>query len=352
MPPISTTSFLARLAKGELPQIVVLEGADSYLRQSCRERLLAQAVDPAAREWGICRFSAEDGELAQALGQAQTLPMLARRQVVIIAGVEALEHEDDHDREAATKQLEAYISNPAPLTVLILESSGLDSRMKLGKILTKNVLVVRTELPEDPEERVQAAAQMAQQMAREEKTSIEPAAAQGLAESCNSDLASIRSEIAKLATYVGAGRPISPADVDALVVSEKTYSVWQLADMLASRQRARAFAFLDNLLREGEPCPAVVGAMAWMYRALLQVHDLGPGVTPNAAAGRLKMRYSTAELAVKQARKIPRRQLVDGIRALYDADSQLKSAGADDRAVMEFLLARLTHSEPEIASHR
>src|SRR6185437_10845995 len=200
--------------------------------------------------------------------------------------------------------------------------------------------VVRTELPEDPEERVQAAAQMAQQMAREEKTSIEPAAAQGLAESCNSDLASIRSEIAKLATYVGAGRPISPADVDALVVSEKTYSVWQLADMLASRQRARAFAFLDNLLREGEPCPAVVGAMAWMYRALLQVHDLGPGVTPNAAAGRLKMRYSTAELAVKQARKIPRRQLVDGIRALYDADSQLKSAGADDRAVMEFLLAR------------
>ena len=52
----------------------------------------------------------------------------------------------------------------------------------------------------------------------------------------------------------------------------------------------------------------------------------------------------TAEIAIRYARKIPRRQLVEGLRALYDADSSVKGGSPDDRAVMEFVLARLTGS--------
>jgi hypothetical protein len=49
---------------------------------------------------------------------------------------------------------------------------------------------------------------------------------------------------------------------------------------------------------------------------------------------------------LRQARKIPRRQLVNGLRSLYDADSRLKSGSDNDRAVMEFLVAGLTNSGP------
>jgi hypothetical protein len=41
--------------------------------------------------------------------------------------------------------------------------------------------------------------------------------------------------------------------------------------------------------------------------------------------------------------------LVQGLRALYDADSQLKSGLKNDRAVLEFLVARLTSTAPESA---
>src|SRR5205823_9124669 len=51
------------------------------------------------------------------------------------------------------------------------------------------------------------------------------------------------------------------------------------------------------------------------------------------AAGRLGMRVATAELAMRHARKIPRRLLVEGLRALYDADSALKAGSTNDRAV-------------------
>ena len=44
---------------------------------------------------------------------------------------------------------------------------------------------------------------------------------------------------AGLATYVGDRRRITRADVEKLVVSAKKYSVWQFAEMLASKSRSR-----------------------------------------------------------------------------------------------------------------
>jgi len=219
--------------------------------------------------------------------------------------------------------------------------------MKLSKILAEKTQVVTAELPAEPAERLQMASLLATEMARERNTSIDTEAAEELADLCNCDLAMIRSEIEKLVTYAGPGQAIRVAEIELLVISEKKRTVWELADLLASRDRAKAFTFLDNLLREGEQPPALVGAMAWMFRKLLEIQDLGPSISPWQVAGRLRMRSHTAEVAVRQARKIPRRQLLCGLRALYDADSQLKS-GADDRTVMEFLLARLT-SDPQAA---
>jgi len=39
-------------------------------------------------------------------------------------------------------QLGAYLEDPAPFTVLVVEATGLDQRMKLGKLLAEKTLVV------------------------------------------------------------------------------------------------------------------------------------------------------------------------------------------------------------------
>jgi DNA polymerase III subunit delta len=345
MPVISPEALVERLVAGKPVPAVLLLGADSYLRETCRERIVDVVVDPASRDWALSRFSADEDDLGIGLGQARTVPMLARRQAVIITDLEAVEEQGDKKREAID-DLTSYLDDPAPFTVLILEAAALDQRMKLSKLLTQKALVVSAELPEDPEARLRMAASLAVRMARQRKAPLDNDTAEVLADLCNADLAAIRIEIEKLATYVGQGQPIRRADVDALVVSEKKYSVWELADMLATGQRAKALAFLDSLLREGEAPPAVVGAMAWMYRKLLEANELGPHVAGYQAAGRLGMRPAAAEMAVRQAHRIPRRQLVDGLRALYDADSRLKSGAPDHRAVMEFLVAQLMDAKP------
>jgi len=154
------------------------------------------------------------------------------------------------------------------------------------------------------------------------------------------DLAAAHTEIAKLATYAGDRKRITLADVEALVVSARKYSVWELAEVLASREPARAMTFLGSLLREGEPPVQIVGAMAWMCRKLLEAQDLPANTSAGAAAGRLQMRRPMAEMALRQSRRIPRKKLLEGLAALYEADSRLKSSAPDAGAILEFLIAR------------
>ena len=100
--------------------------------------------------------------------------------------------------------------------------------------------------------------------------------------------------------------------------------------------------FFDCLLREGEQPAGMVGALAWTYRKLIEARELPPGTNQFQAARDLGMRPESAGVAMAQARKFSREQLLEGIVALAEADSALKSGGPNPRATMEFLIARLT----------
>jgi DNA polymerase III subunit delta len=183
-------------------------------------------------------------------------------------------------------------------------------------------------------------------MAKELGAALDQDAAEELCDLLNGELAAIRTELEKLSAYAGERRRITRADVDLLVISARKYEVWDLADMLAARQPAQALEFLDRLLREGEAAPALLGGLAWMYRKLLEAQELPSGTVGWQAASRLKMRSDAAELAVRQSRKFPRSQLTNGLIALYEADSRLKSGGTNQRAVMEFLVTQLASTSP------
>jgi DNA polymerase-3 subunit delta len=341
MPIISPESLPTELTKRKAPPGLLIIGKDAYLRDRFRNQVIETCIDPATREWAISRFSAEAG-FENALVQARTVPMLAHRQLVMVSEVEELEHVPDERKDTETENLAAYLADPAPFTVLILEAGELDQRTKFTKMLMARALVLLAELPEDPRERSRLAIKIATQMARERNSAIASDAAEELADLCNCDLSAMQTEIEKLSTYAGADQSITRAYVELLVVSERKYSVWELAEVLATRQRVRAFQFLANVLEQGEPAPALIGAMAWMFRKLIEAQSLSPHTSGYQAAARLGMRASTAEIALQHARKIPRRQLVDALGMLYEADSRLKGGAIDDRAIMELVVAQIT----------
>ena len=339
---ISQKELLARLEKGKPIPAILLLGEEPYLRDACRAQLIEKFVPEAARAWAVSRYSADRGETQAALEQGQTLPMLARLQIVFLEDAEAIEKFGEKNREEAVAQLEAYLEDPAPFTVFVAEATGLDQRMKLGKLLAEKTLVVECGLGESLNERQAAAVALGRAIAKEQEVEFEKGAAEDLAEFVAADLLRLKTEIDKLATYAAERKLIRREDVSALVVSEKTTTVWELADMLASRQSKKALEFLDRLLRDGEEPLPMLGAMTWMYRKLIEASEV-KGVTNGWQAARaLGMRPEQAELALQNARKISKARLLDGLRALQQADDRLKRGGEDARAVMEFLVTELT----------
>jgi DNA polymerase III subunit delta len=341
---ISPQELLERLKKGKVIPALLLLGDEPYLRDACRKMLVETFIPEAALTWGVSRYSADRGQTRSALEQAQTIPMLSRQQVVFLEDVEKIEKLGEKNRDAAVEQLEEYLANPAPFTVLVLEAMALDQRMKLAKLLGDKALVVEVGSGDNIEQRLLAAVTLATTLAREERVEFEKGAAEDLAEFVAADLLRLQTEIKKLVTYVGDRKIIRRQDVVALVVSEKTTTVWELADMLASRQQSKALEFLERLLRDGEEPLQMLGALTWMYRKLIEASEVRGVSNGYQAARALGMRPEQAELALQSARKIGKPRLLSGLAALKDADSRLKGGADDARAAMEFLLVELMGS--------
>jgi DNA polymerase-3 subunit delta len=345
MPPLTSHELLSRLKKGKPVPAILLLGAEPYLRDICRAQLIDQYVAEAARTWAVSRFSAERGDIEAALDQAQTLPMLSPQQVVFLENTEAIEEFADKKREDAVQQLESYFADPAPFTVLVIEATQLDQRMKLSKLLVEKSLVVTVDLGEDPNQRNAAAVALARSLAKEQGVEFEKGAAENLAECVAADLQRLKTEIEKLATFAGERKTILLEDVASMVISERTTTVWEMADMIASRQGKRALDFLDRLLRSGEEPIFLLGGLLFMYRKLVEASEVKGVVNGWQAARALQMAPEKAELAVRNARKISKPRLLAGMRAFQLADNRLKGGSEDPRAVMEFLIAELTAPE-------
>lgn len=334
----SPDKLMERLGAGPPLAAVVLLGSDSYLREMCRRKIIATVVPEGARDWAVTRRSARDSEWDEILGCARTLPMLAPRQVIFVSAVESVERLGDPSRDEILKALTEYLGSPPPFSLLVLEANALDRRQKLYKLLSDKALLVELSITRE------SAALLATQMARDLGAEIDRHAAALLADILNGEPARIHVELEKLSVYAwspGGGGRITLEDVEALVVAARRNTVWQLADMLVTGQRDRAFLFLDNLLREGEQPAGIVGALAWTYRKLIEAREIPVPTSGFQVARQLGMRPEAAEAALRQSHRVPKDHLLAALAALAEADSQFKSRNPDPRATMDFLIARL-----------
>jgi DNA polymerase-3 subunit delta len=338
---ISSQEMLGRLAKGKIVPAIVLLGDESYLRDELRTGLINQYVPAAARAWALSRYSAGRDETQAAIAQAQSLPMLTAQQVVFLEDAALIDKFGEKDRDETVQLLEAYLNDPAPFTVFVIEASRWDERMKLAKVLSQKTVVVDVSLGDNPEQWLATAAAVAGTIAKEYGVTFEDGAVEDLAECVAADLMRLKTEIGKLADYLGGRKTIRREDIRTMVISERAATVWDLADLLASRQTHKALDFLERLLRDGEEPVGMVGAMTWMYRKLIEASEVRGAMNGWQAARSLAMRPEQAELALRAARKTSREQLLLGLGALERADSRLKS-GKDSRTVMEFLIVELT----------
>jgi DNA polymerase-3 subunit delta len=296
----------------ELKPVYLLTGTDRPKIAVALQRLRKRIGEDATEQLHAGEASAEDAVAAcNALGLFG-----GEARLVVVDGVESWKAPD-------VKELEAYLAAPAPTTVLALVGDGVKRDSALSKAVAKKgqILaydVTKKQLPE----------WVAEQFARLGATADRDAC-RALVETVGDDIATLASEIQKLATWAG-GEQVTRAAVEELAVGLAETPIFAVTDAWGRRDVAATLRSTESLLdrthrtRSGELIRLVASLAGHVGRVRKASRLADEGFRASEIASRLKMHPFVAEKATKQAANFSPEELAHATVRLAALDAGAK----------------------------
>lgn len=324
------------MARGEIEPIYCLSG-ERYLvdatAAAIRAAVLAEGGAAAAFNQDV--FDLKEKGLGPALATARTLPMLAKRRLVVGKAI-------DEVKAADLEPLAGYAEDPNPSTCLLLIADKVDVRFKAFQTLKKRgYLHVFAPL------RDQALAGWLRTEARARKLTLAPDAAEALATAAGPDLGRLSQALDLLALYAG-DKGIGVDDVEDLVAETRQRGVFELTKAIGAGNVGRSLALLTNMLRNREPALRIQFMLARHLRQVWRAKELfAAGAGRNDIAAGVGINPYFLDDVLVPARRMSRAALERAFERLYVADVELKSSKLDPEIALSRLVQSLAESSAE-----
>ena len=288
--------------------------------------------------------SALDTSGEEAVGLCNAGSLFGDARLIVVADVDGAKQTDGRRKggwkAADVEAVSAYLSNPAPATVLALVSDELKASSALWKACAKAGAVLAYDVAKK-----ELHAWVAEQF-RQRGTRAESDAVAALIELVGDDLRTLKVEVDKIATWAG-DEPIGGREVEALVPSNADVPIYELTEAWSARDSARALAVCETLFdRDSKPrrdvAPRLAGSLAGHLSRLRALKQLAAdGVKPKEAAERLKLHPFRAQKLYGQAEGFSVKELDDAVLRLAELDGALKGRSklAPDLEVQRTLVA-------------
>ncbi len=160
-----------------------------------------------------------------------------------------------------------------------------------------------------------------------------------LMEYCNRDMAKISNELKKLTSYMGSRQVISNDMVELLVANTVENEIYDLANALADKNKAKAMALFDKFVAKGVDYSVILSTLVGQYRRLL--HCALSNKSDRELADDLKVK----EWAIKRTRETASRYgkatLKASLDELVDAEYNFKSGVMVDETAVRTAMAKL-----------
>lgn len=301
---------------------------EPFLAEQAIERLVNTLVDPTLKDLTYTTFHADEVREEEVVLEAQTLPFLVERRVVLVRGAER------YQTEAAGKALLAYLENPSESTVLILLASSIDRRTKFFKQCGTAGVVV-----ECPELNDREAAQWVRQEAAARGKRIDGPAVVALVGRSGTHLSDLNNALNVLIGYVGERAAIAEADVVAACADVAEEEVWALTDAIASSETGAALRSLRKLIDLGKQPDELMGIINWLLTSAYAVASAG--------SGKPKINPFVARKVTPLADKLGLEKLRAAFALCTDTHFMVRSTGIDSALSLELLVVKLAAPQPK-----
>lgn len=332
---------LKQIAKGQFAPVYVCYGSESYLIQEFVQRLTEHLIEPEQRAFAVGRYDLAETPIDEVIEEAETLPFLAERKLVVASGAAFLTGAKESGKvEHNMDRLTAYLKAPAEFTVLVLTVSAdkLDERKKIVKALKDADRLVPCGMLGEAE-----LTQWLQQQTDKAGFSFAPGAAEQLIQYAGTSLQTLVKEVEKCSLYIGSGGVITTDDLGQLVTKTVEQDIFfQMVEHIVQMKMEDAFTMLAELLRRKEEPIKIVMLIARQFRIILQVKDMTQqGYSQQQIAGQIGVHPYAVKIAAGQAGRFDTGRLMSILQQLADLDYRMKSGKIDKVLGLELFLLRL-----------
>jgi len=174
-----------------------------------------------------------------------------------------------------------------------------------------------------------------------ERYKVSPEVARHMVDNVGIDLYQLHSELQKLQTFVGSGRPIDTRDVDVLILRTEQFGPFELDDAVLARDYKRAVQVLGSMLDEGVDPLMILSRIVRVWRQLFVGKSLvGKRSAKDVAAAALVPAWKATDFTVS-CKKFEWKQLAGGFRLLLNADRAFKTSTPNPEGYFDVLLWKL-----------
>ncbi len=322
---LSREDLRNQLKPGEVAPVYLLFGAETYLRDLAVKTIANLAfAEGDFRDFNDTSFSLNtEDNLTRALAVAEQLPMMASRRVIRITDIRI---SATGFRDTITEQheslLTAYLSNPAPTSIVLFIADELNGVRKMSKLLKDHATAVEFKPLDDKE-----LTKWATNKAKEAGAEIDGATLNKFIARVGPDVRHLTNEINKLATAALPGRVITGELVETLVPNTREISNFDFTEHLIAGRRSQALTTLRKTLDDGAEPLALLGSIAYNYRRLLTVKEMmSRGGDRREVATAVKLFGRGQDDFLAAARRADTSKLVAAIHSLAKTDLAIKTS--------------------------
>ncbi|MCH7908076.1 MAG: DNA polymerase III subunit delta [Candidatus Hydrogenedentes bacterium] len=318
-PPESCTRpvYLFCPGKGPRSKMATFE---PLLAERTVERIAHALIDPENRDFAYAAFYADETPVGTIVAEAQTLPFLAERRVIVVRNVEK------YESESGGRPLFDYLASPSDFTVLLLVANKVDRRTKLFKACKEAGDIVECAALNEGE-----AMDWVRTEARILEKTIEDAAVREIVSRTGTRLGDVNNALVLVSQYIGeAQEEIREEDVIAACADVAEEEIWALTDAIAASRTGNALVSVRRLIDLGKHPDEIIGTINWLLKSTYAVTREDPDLSRFVAN---KVR--------PLAQKLGRRKLPAAFALCTDTQFNMRNTGVDATLAVELLVAKL-----------
>ena len=320
--------LIEELKKGDITfPVYALVGEEGLLISEAVDKIVDKALPDGMKDFNYNLFYAKENSIDEALNAVCTLPLMAKKRVVVLRDI-------DQYPASSLDRLADYLKNPSSSTCLIITAKKIDQRTKFFKALQNDSMIIAC----GPlyENQIKSWIRF---RAKSYGLEFTEDALNIFYEVAGNELGTIDNELKKISSYCESKKKIGTDDVELLVGKSRIYSIFNLINAIGEKRLEKALLILKKMLNDGEPPLMILAMIARQFRLMVRAIEYQrDGLSAPEVSKKIGLFGNIFNAFREQLRNFTLDEILKKHKLFFYADSELKGGVYSPEMILNDLI--------------